>query len=62
MGSEIIIVPAAFLLLGYVVFTIVDGILRSRRLRVSTEFQGKLLERIGSAEAGSLVSSRGDIY
>ena len=27
MGAEIIIVPAAFLLTAYVVFTIVDGIL-----------------------------------
>ena len=60
MGSEIIIVPAAFLLTAYVVFTIVDGILRWRRLRVSTEFQGKLLERIGSArEFGEFLGSEG---
>ena len=60
MGSEIIIVPAAFLLTAYVVFTIVDGILRWRRLRVSTEFQGKLLERIGSArEFGEFLTSEG---
>jgi hypothetical protein len=60
MGPEIIIVPAAFLLTAYVVFTIVDGILRWRRLRVSTEFQGKLLERIGSArEFGEFLGSEG---
>ena len=60
MGTEIIIVPAAFLLTGYVVFTIVDGILRWRRLRVSTEFQGKLLERIGSTrEFGEFLNTEG---
>ena len=60
MGAEIIIVPAAFLLTGYVVFTIVDGILRWRRLRVSTEFQGKLLERIGfTREFGEFLNTEG---
>lgn len=60
MGSEIIIAPAAFLLAGYVIFTIVDGFIRWRRLRVSTEFQGKLLDRIGSArEFGEFLNTEG---
>jgi hypothetical protein len=60
MGSEIIIAPAAFLLAGYVIFTIVDGFIRWRRLRVSTEFQAKLLDRIGSArEFGEFLNTEG---
>lgn len=60
MGSEIIIAPAAFLLAGYIIFTIVDGIVRWRRLRVSTDFQSKLLDRIGSArEFGEFLNTEG---
>lgn len=60
MGPEIIIAPAAFLLAGYVIFTIVEGFIRWRRLRVSTEFQGKLLDRIGSArEFGEFLNTDG---
>ena len=60
MGAEIIIAPAAFLLVGYIIFTIVDGLIRWRRLRVSTDFQAKLLDRIGSTqEFGEFLNSEG---
>jgi hypothetical protein len=60
MGSEIIIAPAAFLLAAYVIFTLVDGVVRWRRLRLTTDFQGKLLERIGSArEFGEFLNTEG---
>jgi hypothetical protein len=50
MGSEIIIVPSAFFMLGYIVFVIVDGYRRRQQTKVYTEFHSKLLDRIGSAK------------
>jgi hypothetical protein len=50
MGSEIIIVPAMFLMIGYIVFVVVDGYRRRQQTRVYTEFHSKLLDRIGSAK------------
>jgi hypothetical protein len=49
MGSEVIIVPALFLTMGWIVHVIVDGFRRRQRLKVFTDFHGRLLERIGSA-------------
>jgi hypothetical protein len=58
MGSEIIIVPSLFFLIGYIVFVIVDGFRRRQQTRVYTEFHSKLLDRIGSAkEFGEFFSS-----
>jgi hypothetical protein len=58
MGSEIIIVPSLFLMVGYIVFVIVDGYRRRQQTRVYTEFHSKLLDRIGSAkEFGEFFSS-----
>ena len=50
MGSEIIIVPSLFFMIGWIVFVIVDGFRRRQQTRVFTEFHGKLLDRIGSAQ------------
>jgi hypothetical protein len=50
MGSEVIIVPSLFLMIGYIVFTVVDGVRRRQQTRVYTEFHSKLLDRIGSAK------------
>ena len=50
MGSEIIIVPSAFFMIGYIVYVIVDGYRRRQQTRVYTEFHSKLLDRIGSAK------------
>jgi hypothetical protein len=58
MGSEIIIVPSLFFMVGFIVFVIVDGYRRRQQTRVYTEFHGKLLDRIGSAkEFGEFFSS-----
>jgi hypothetical protein len=58
MGSEIIIVPSMFLMIGYIVFVVVDGYRRRQQTKVYTEFHSKLLDRIGSAkEFGDFFSS-----
>jgi hypothetical protein len=58
MGSEIIIVPSAFFMLGYIVFVLVDGYRRRQQTKAYTEFHSKLLDRIGSAkEFGEFFSS-----
>jgi hypothetical protein len=50
MQSEIIIVPAAFFLVGFIVYTIVEGFRRRSQAKTVTEFHGRLLDRIGSAK------------
>jgi hypothetical protein len=50
MSSEIIIVPAAFFLVGFIVYTIVEGFRRRSQAKTVTEFHGRLLDRIGSAK------------
>jgi len=50
MQSEIIIVPAAFFLVGFIVYTIVEGFRRRSQTKTVTEFHGRLLDRIGSAK------------
>jgi hypothetical protein len=49
MGSEVIIVPSLFFMIGFIVYTIVDGFRRRQQTRIFTDFHAKLLERIGSA-------------
>jgi len=48
MGSEIIIVPSALLMVAYVVYAIASTISRRQQVRATSEFQAKLLERMGS--------------
>ena len=50
MQSEIIIVPAAFFLVGFIVYVIVEGFRRRSQAKMVTEFHGRLLDRIGSAK------------
>lgn len=58
MGSEIIIVPSLFFMIGFIVFVVVDGYRRRQQTKVYTEFHSKLLDRIGSAkEFGEFFSS-----
>jgi hypothetical protein len=58
MDSEIIIVPALFFMIGFIVYVIVEGFRRRQQTKVFTEFHGKLLDRIGSAkEFGEFFSS-----
>jgi hypothetical protein len=49
MQSEIIIVPALFFMIGYIVYIVVDGYRRRQQMRVFADFHTKLLERLGSA-------------
>ena len=48
MGSEIIIVPSAFLLVAYVFYVIASAFTRRQQVRSTSEFQTKLLERMGN--------------
>ena len=50
MSSEIIIVPALFFMVGFIVYTVVDGYRRRQQVKVFTEFHSKLLDRLGSAK------------
>lgn len=60
MLVPIIIVPAFFLMVGWVVYVVVDGFRRRQQLRLATEFHGKLLDRIGSAkEFGEFLNTSG---
>jgi len=62
MGSEAIILPAAFGSIVWLVYIIVDGFRRRQRLRVFTDFHSKLLDRIGSArEFGEFFGSEAGV-
>jgi hypothetical protein len=50
MGSEIIIVPSAFFMVGFIVYVIVEGFRRRSQVKMVTEFHTRLLDRIGSAK------------
>jgi hypothetical protein len=49
-GSEVIIVPALFIMVGFVIWVVVNGWQRRLRLKLTTEFNSKLLDRIGSVK------------
>jgi hypothetical protein len=48
MGSEIIIVPSALLMTAYVFYVIANAFIRRQQLKSTTDFQTKLLERMGN--------------
>ena len=48
MGSEVVIVPAAFLMIGYVFYVVASAFTRRQQLRSVTEFQSRLLDRMGT--------------
>jgi hypothetical protein len=50
MGSEIIIVPSLFFMVGFVVYVLVDGYRRRQQVKVFTDVHSKLLDRLGSAK------------
>jgi membrane-bound ClpP family serine protease len=50
MGSETIIAPAAFIMISFVVWTIVTGWQRSQQVKRMAEFNGRLIERLGSVQ------------
>src|ERR1700681_1423254 len=49
-SPEIIIVPALFIMVGFVSWVVVNGWQRRLRLKLTTEFNSKLLDRIGSVK------------
>jgi hypothetical protein len=49
-SPEIIIVPALFIMIGFVIWVVVNGWQRRLRLKLTTEFNSKLLDRIGSVK------------
>ena len=48
--SEVIIIPAFFFMVGYIVWIVVTAIQRRQRLKMITDFHGKLLDRLGSVK------------
>jgi len=50
MGSEIIIVPFIFSTIGFIVWVLVTGSQRRQHIRVMTDFNNKLLDRMGSVK------------
>ena len=50
MGSEIIIVPFIFATIGFIVWVLVSGWQRRQQIRVMTDFNTQLLERMGSVK------------
>lgn len=48
MGSEIIIVPSALLLVAYVFYVVASAFTRRQQLKSTTDLQTKLLERMGT--------------
>jgi hypothetical protein len=50
MGSEIIIVPFIFSTIGFIVWVLVNGWQRRQHIRVMTEFNNRLLERMGTVK------------
>jgi len=49
MDEIVIVMPALFASIVWLVYIVVDGFGRRQRLRVMNEFHSKLLDRIGSA-------------
>ena len=51
---------SAFIAIAWVIHVVVDGYRRRQQIRVTTEFHGKLLDRIGSAkEFGEFLNTTG---
>ena len=50
MGSEIIIVPFIFTTIGFIVWVLVAGWQRRQHIHVMTDFNNKLLDRMGSVK------------
>jgi hypothetical protein len=48
MGSEVIIVPSVFLMIGYVFYVVANAFTRRQQLRSTTEFHTRLLDRMGT--------------
>src|SRR5262245_31089223 len=47
-GPEIIVAPAAFTMIGFIIWVLATSWQRRLRLKLTTDFNSKLLDRIGS--------------
>jgi hypothetical protein len=47
---ELIIVPTLFVTIAYIVWVLVDAAQRKQRMKLITEFQSRLLDKLGSVE------------
>lgn len=60
MGSEVVIVPSLFLMVGYVFYVVASGFNRRQQIKATAELQTKLLERISTlGEFGQFLSTDG---
>jgi hypothetical protein len=60
MGSEVIIVPSAFVMVGYVFYVVANAFSRRQQVRSTSEFQARLLDRMGSVgELNQFLSTEG---
>lgn len=50
MGSEVIIAPAAFTMFAFIVWTLASGWQRHQQIKRMAEFNGRLVERLGSVK------------
>jgi hypothetical protein len=50
MGSDIIIVPFIFSTIGFIVWVVVNGWQRRQQIKQLTDFNSRLLDRIGSVK------------
>jgi hypothetical protein len=49
-SPEVVIVPMLFIMLGFIVWVVVNGFQRRLHLKLATDFNSRLLERIGSVK------------
>ena len=50
MGSEVVIAPFFFSTMAFIIWTVVNSWLRHQQLKHMAEFNGRLIERIGSVK------------
>ena len=60
MSSEVFVAPAFFAMVAFIVWIVVTGGLRRQQLKHMTEFNGRLIERIGSVkDLGEFLQTEG---
>ena len=60
MNTEMIVVPVFFGMLGFVVWVVVNGWQRRQQVKVMTDFNSRLFDRLGSAkDFNDLLQSEG---
>jgi hypothetical protein len=60
MNTEMIVLPVFFGMLGFVIWVVVNGWQRRQQLKLMTDFNSRLLDRLGSAkEFNDLLQSEG---